>query len=277
MKRPKTNRTTTPLSKAEIALLRELLRDSGLAARLDDVPRSPARPWTGRPAEFEEAEECDRSPRASPRTARALGEARARHPRVWRIRVDLVGIRPPIWRRLVVPASATLHDLHIALQHAMGWTMTHLYEFEASGLRFMEPDPEGDDVGPVAHDSRIVILGELGLEVGDRFRYRYDFGDGWDHAIHVEGIGEYDLAQPVPMCLGGERACPPEDVGGVSGYEDLVRAMASPRHKRRGEFMEWLGRPFDSESFEPGWANVSLKGEQALWRRRMGGNRATRR
>ena len=245
-----------------------------LAARLEGLPPPPAHPWTGRPAEFEEAYDPSIPPKAGPRTARVLRAARARYPRVYRIHVELAGIRPPIWRRMMVAEGATLHELHLALQEAMGWRLSHLYQFTAGERHFMEPDPDGEDDRDDTFDSRIVLLGDLGLKEGDRLGYLYDFGDGWDHAIRVEGIGDHDPAQPLPACTAGRRACPPEDVGGTGGYQDMLVALADPKHPEHRSMLEWLGRPYDPEHFEPGWANEMLKREQALWRRRMGGPKA---
>jgi hypothetical protein len=241
-----------------------------LAARLEGAPPPPPHPWIGRPAEFEEAEDASLPPRPSRGTARVLREARARYPQVYRLRVALAGIRPPIWRRVVVAGGATLHELHIALQESMGWQMSHLYEFSMAGLRFTEPDPDGCDDVAETHDSRIVLLGDLGLSVGGRFRYLYDFGDGWEHDIRVEDIGDYDAAQPVPACIDGRRACPPEDAGGIGGYAEMLVALADPEHEEHESISRWLGGPYDPERFEPRFRSSILKREQALWRKRLG-------
>jgi hypothetical protein len=242
-----------------------------LAARLEGAPPPPIHPWIGRPAEFKEAADPSMPPRPDPRTARVLKEARARYPQVYRLRVALAGIRPPIWRRVVVAGGATLHELHLALQESMGWQMSHLYEFSVPGLYFLEPDPDESDDRAGIHDSRIVLLGDLGLSVGGRFRYLYDFGDGWEHDIRVEDIGDYDAAQPVPSCIDGRRACPPEDVGGIGGYAEMLVALADPEHEEHKSISRWLGGQYDPERFESRFANSMLKREQALWRKRLGG------
>jgi hypothetical protein len=241
-----------------------------LAARLEGAPPPPLHPWIGRPAEFEETEDASIPPRPSRRTARALREARVRYPQVYRLRVELTGIRPPIWRRIVVAGGTTLHELHLVLQESMGWRMSHLYEFSTAGRRFTEPDPDGYEDVVDTHDSRIVLLGDLGLSVRSRFRYLYDFGDGWEHDIRVEDIGDHDAGQPVPVCIDGRRACPPEDVGGIGGYAEMLVALADPEHEEHETISRWLECPYDAERFEPCAANLALKREQALWRKRLG-------
>ncbi len=169
---------------------------------------------------------------------------------VFRLKVTLQGSKPPIWRRMLVAGGASLHELHHVLQGAMGWTDTHLYEFEVRGARFTDPDASGEGLEPGEHDSRKVRLGELGLGAGQWFRYRYDFGDDWAHRIEIERVAPPEPGQKVPACLGGARSCPPEDCGGIFGYQEMLGALRDPSHAEHGTWKEWSGGKFDPEAFD---------------------------
>lgn len=89
------------------------------------------------------------------------------------------------------------------------------------------------------------------LVINDRILYQYDFGDGWQHHIEYEGLHEKQPTVQYPNCLAGERACPPEDVGGVPGYERFLNAIKTPRHPEHQSLLEWVGGKFDPEKFSP--------------------------
>ncbi len=89
--------------------------------------------------------------------------------------------------------------------------------------------------------------------------YKYDFGDSWRHAVRVEEVLAGDPKQRYPRCIGGARACPPEDVGGTPGYARFLRAIGDPRHPERQEYLRWLGGRFDPEAFDAGAVNPSLR------------------
>lgn len=93
-------------------------------------------------------------------------------------------------------------------------------------------------------------LDKLAAE-GDKFRYVYDFGDDWDHDVHVEKTLARSEVDEVPTCTAGRRACPPEDCGGTWGYEEFLIAIADPSHERHAELIEWNGGDFDPEAFDP--------------------------
>lgn len=163
------------------------------------------------------------------------------------IKVTLRRVRPPVWRRLVVPASITLHRLHTVLQEAVGWTDSHLHAFEAGGVRYAVPDPE--DWEPV-RDERRTRLSTVLREPGDQLRYEYDFGDGWEHDVVLEEVVAPAMAgEPAVRCLAGRRACPPEDCGGPSGYTQVLDALAHPDDPAHADLLSWLG-PFDPAAFD---------------------------
>ncbi|HEV7722363.1 MAG TPA: plasmid pRiA4b ORF-3 family protein [Iamia sp.] len=175
-------------------------------------------------------------------------------PLVCTLEVTLEGVQPPVWRRLEVPARASLADVHRAIQEAFGWADAHLHEFEADGIVYSEVDAE---LGTPARDEHTAVLGEV-ASLGATFRYTYDFGDGWEHAIRVEHITAAAEGERYPRCTGGSRACPPEDVGGPWGYGELLDVLADPGNDRHGELVEWLGGPFDPELFDRVAADAAL-------------------
>jgi Plasmid pRiA4b ORF-3-like protein len=172
------------------------------------------------------------------------------------LHVQLADIVPPIWRRLAVPGPRTLHALHGILQAAMPWQDYHLYQFEISGTRYEDPNP--DDRDPSIPDPRAFTLDHLGLVQGSQFQYTYDFGDDWLHDLTVEGVVPLPRDFMLPVCLSGARACPPEDCGGVGGYEELVAALRRPQSAAAREFRQWLGRVHDPEELDLAAINVRL-------------------
>lgn len=178
---------------------------------------------------------------------------------VFQLKVTLRGIRPPIWRRLLVPASYTLARLHDAIQAAFGWEDCHLHAFIVYGEEYGPRDPEG---GTEVRSER-VSLASLGLEAKDKFSYEYDFGDDWVHDITVEKALVSEETLPHPICVAGKRSCPPEDCGGTSGYEELLDAVADPTHPRHQEFKDWLDDDWDPEWFSVDYVNICLKGRFA--------------
>jgi hypothetical protein len=176
--------------------------------------------------------------------------------RLYLLHVRLAEIEPPIWRRVTVPGTRTLHALHGVLQAAMGWQDYHLYQFEIGETRYEPPDP--DDRDPTVPDPRAFTLDEVALEQGSRFQYTYDFGDDWHHDLTVEGVVPLLREVLLPVCLGGARACPPEDCGGVGGYDELVAALRRPKSAAAREYREWLGRVYDPEEVDLAAINVRL-------------------
>lgn len=175
------------------------------------------------------------------------------------IKVTLRGVRPEVWRRIVVPVSILLPDLHVVLQKAFGWTNSHLHAFEQGRKCFQPFNPDfdlGRDPGRVSDEAGFV-LGELLGRKGDELDYQYDFGDYWEHAVFVEEVLLGESSDPV-RCLAGARSAPPEDCGGASGYEGLLEALADPDHPEHGDLSEWVGDDFDPEAFDLAAVNRAL-------------------
>jgi hypothetical protein len=146
-----------------------------------------------------------------------------------RLRIVMREVRPRVLRVLDVPAACTLPELHDLLQVGLGWTDSHLHLFVTDQGQYGVPSDDWDD-GVVAEDD--VLLRAL----PSRFTYLYDFGDGWEHDVEVLGAGG-----PEPGCVFGEGACPPEDCGGTSGYEELLEVLADPTHEDHEHLSGWAG------------------------------------
>lgn len=173
---------------------------------------------------------------------------------IYQLRIALTGIVPPAWRRVQVPGAFTLDRLHRVIQYGMGWQDMHLHSFDIAGAQYGEPDPADE----LALQDEIDYRLDAVAAKGDSFRYTYDFGDWWEHEITVEDVLAAEPDERYPRCVDGERACPPEDVGGAFGYEELLEAMADPGHSRHDELRGWLGRELDPEAFDPVRASTLL-------------------
>lgn len=169
------------------------------------------------------------------------------------IRVTLTDSEPAIWRRVLVPATIRLDRLDHVIQAAMGWTNSHLHMFTKGEDSYGVPDPDF----PLL-DERKVTLRDLGEE----FEYEYDFGDGWTHTVVVEAVVKRSADVTYPACVAGERACPPEDVGGIGGYEELIEVLADPRDPEYEHMVAWMGlekgSDFDPSRFDANEANRRL-------------------
>jgi hypothetical protein len=167
---------------------------------------------------------------------------------VFQLKATILGIKPPVWRRVLVAESSTLLDLHNVLQGAFGWYDCHLHEFEIDGSRYGTDD--GETWGPPVKDERRTRLGRVARE-GTTMRYVYDFGDDWVHKVVVEKVLPADPKISYPVCIAGKRACPPEDCGGVWGYQQFLAAISDPDHPEHEEMLEWVGGAFDPEELDP--------------------------
>jgi hypothetical protein len=169
--------------------------------------------------------------------------------------VILAETDPPVWRRIQVPGSYTFWDLHVAIQDSMGWLDYHLHEFRVwnPAKRKIEdvgiPDDEGIGqphragwdvpVLPVVQDSDLPML------------YSYDFGDNWRHVVMFETYAMAEPATRYPRCVSGARKCPPEDCGGVGGFENFLEAIRNKRHPEHKSYLEWVGGSYNPEEFDP--------------------------
>ena len=171
---------------------------------------------------------------------------------LYEIKVVIKKIEPPIWRVIHVPSRTSLTRLHKILQKVMGWSNSHLHLFKVDGLLYGEPDPDWDYV----LDEAKLTLEEVFAGGKKSFHYEYDMGDCWVHEITLKKQIESEVSKPV--CIAGARACPPEDCGGPSGYQNLLEAISDPEHEEHETLLEWVGEGYDPEAFDLEIANISL-------------------
>ncbi|MGA2247450.1 MAG: plasmid pRiA4b ORF-3 family protein [Verrucomicrobiota bacterium] len=188
--------------------------------------------------------------------------------RLFQFKISLRGVTPPIWRRIQV-FDDTLDKLHEHIQAAMGWTNSHLHHFFIQGRRCGDPELLDDDVESFSGvDSTRTLISEL--LPADRapvsFEYHYDFGDSWVHDVQCEGSPAPQPGVEYPQCLEGERACPPEDVGGTGGYAEYLEALVDPSHERHREMLDWNG-PFNPNAFNPRLATHVMQEGIPDWRK----------
>ncbi|MGA3262921.1 MAG: plasmid pRiA4b ORF-3 family protein [Terracidiphilus sp.] len=171
----------------------------------------------------------------------------------FQIKVTLKNIKPPVWRRIIVAPDIKLNRLHDVLQIVMGWTNSHLHQFETPLGYIADPAFGLEET----ESSRKATLKSVLRGPRSSIRYEYDFGDGWNHQILLEKV--VDLDQPVlAFCLGGARACPPEDCGGPWGYANLLAILKDPKHPEHEEMSEWLDSGYVPESFDVEEVNKQL-------------------
>ena len=182
---------------------------------------------------------------------------RTRPVKLLQLKVELHGVRPKVWRRVLVKSSIRLSKLHQILIGLMGWEGYHLHEFDFVSGRYGVPDADWPDEA-LDDQSRI----SLGKALGDSasFTWTYDFGDHWVHMVRLERTEHAPamFAPHFPMCLTGAGACPPEDVGGIHAYEEFLQILSNPKHPEHQRMLEWVGRPFDPHHFDPAEAQARL-------------------
>jgi len=175
---------------------------------------------------------------------------------LYQIKVTLKGSKPPIWRRFEVTGDITLDKLHLILQVVMGWQNYHLHQFKIGHTYYGEPSQEFDFE---VKNEKKVQLQQVAPREKTKFIYEYDFGDSWEHELRIEKILPPPAEKHYPTCLNGARACPPEDVGGIWGYEDFLEIINDPEDPDHEELLEWIGGSFDPEAFDLAAINQSLK------------------
>jgi hypothetical protein len=190
-----------------------------------------------------------------------------------RLKITLDDVKPQVLRRIEAPLAIRLDRLHLALQAAMGWTNTHLYEIRAGDVGWGEPDPDYGD-GPLeARKARLAdVLEDIGAKT---LRYLYDFGDGWEHTIKIERIFETEAGVQYPRLIEAVGRCPPEDVGGPWGYAEFLEAVGNPKHKRHVEMTEWIGDNFDPKAIDVEAHTEELAALAKQWTRKTPAKRST--
>ncbi len=185
---------------------------------------------------------------------------------VFYLRAQLLGIKPVIWREFAILADCSLAHLHAAIQGAMGWYDAHLHVFIIDGKLYHEPDEDNNfDASSMPINSKFLDesqfkLGRL-LMVNDKFKYEYDMGDSWMHELTVINVDTLtNHKKPWAWLIDGDRACPPEDVGGILGYKNMVKALKTkPKSIEAKEYLEWLGYMYDPDNFNLKEANLFMQ------------------
>lgn len=187
--------------------------------------------------------------------------------KVYQFKITLIGIQPPIWRRIQVK-ECTLDKLHTYIQTAMGWSNSHLHHFKFDEQLFGNPLLMGGNFREKRYrDSTRTKLSDIMPHAHRklRFIYEYDFGDSWAHEVIFEERPYIMRNRKYPICLEGARACPPEDIGGVWGYDELIAALRNKRSKRHKEVLNWLG-PYNAEEFDPEEASNTMRKGLPEWK-----------
>lgn len=168
----------------------------------------------------------------------------------FQLKISLQGAKPPIWRRIQVPGSLDLARLHHVIQLAMGWQDAHLHQFLIDRTCYCQPEKEDTWRTSRPMDENKFTLQQLAPKLSPSFVYIYDFGDDWLHRITVEKVTEEGDIPVQPLLLAGRRACPPENVGGIPGYMEVLEILQDPEHERYKETKRWLGEDFDPARFQ---------------------------
>lgn len=169
-------------------------------------------------------------------------------PAIYQLKIFLDEITPRIWRRVLVPSDVTLLKLHDVLQAVMGWKDSHLHQYACQGQRYTDYLSEARDHN--SKDERKTRLDHVLLLPGQMLQYEYDFGDGWIHHVELEEITQNTDGKGFrPICLEGERNCPPEDCGGPGGYEEVLKAVTNPNDPEYEELAYWAG-DYEPEKFD---------------------------
>jgi hypothetical protein len=174
---------------------------------------------------------------------------------VFQLRLQLNDVDPIVWRRLIVPGSVRMAKLSEMLLAAMGWTNSHLHAFRVGDVRYgmnFDEYPDGE-----IDEKQVTVLGALRDE--RRFVYDYDFGDSWEHDVVIEDLSWTYFGLKFAVCIDGQNACPPEDVGGPWGYTEFLAAIVDPDHEEHESYLEWVGEPFDPARFDLASVNAALQ------------------
>jgi Plasmid pRiA4b ORF-3-like protein len=183
---------------------------------------------------------------------------------IYRIKITLEHVKPPVWRRIEVPGDITLARLHAVIQRVMGWDDYHMWSFQVGKTEYQTGSGETFDFagGPRPRSPAGTTLAQATEGRLISFRYWYDFGDDWFHAIKVERVANPEPGAVYPRCLEGARACPPEDCGGPWGYQNFLEAVMNSKHPEHEEMLEWIGGEWDAEAFDLDAMNKAIKPRQ---------------
>lgn len=158
-------------------------------------------------------------------------------------RIHLIGTEPLVTRTFTVSEKTTMYELHHIIQVVMGWTNSHLYQFNVGEEVIADTRMIDDEFGPVT-DVKGVMVTQLFTKVGTTVRYEYDFGDSWIHHLELMEISTHPIDEELPQIIGGENACPPENCGGTYGFKELIEILMNPEHPEYKSIKKWVGSTF---------------------------------
>jgi len=197
---------------------------------------------------------------------------------IYQFKIELLDIEPAIWRLIEVPSEYSFWDLHVAIQDSMGWFDCHLHSYKIysplskSSIEIGIPDGDFDTSVLPGWD---VPISQFFKEPGNEVSYDYDFGDGWSHRITLIGMYLKQNKKKLPRCIDGNRACPPEDCGGVPGYYNLIEIISDPTNEEFEEMTSWLSNhvknyyPYESDIFDA--KKVKFSNPKTRFKRAFGG------
>ena len=177
-------------------------------------------------------------------------------PNVYQIKITIKDIEPPIWRRIVIPSNITFAKLHKIIQAVFGWQDYHLFAFELADCIVDIPDPEfGGAYAVPEKNAKRVKIDDYMIE-GTSLIYSYDFGDNWEHEIIIEKVTEAEVSIHYPVYIDGARHRPPEDVGGIGGYENFLETINNPNHPEYDDMLVWAEKDTGGRKFDPQYFNI---------------------
>jgi len=164
----------------------------------------------------------------------------------YQFKIQLQGIsKPPVWRKFLIPENFSFHQFHLAIQNAFGWYNYHLYQFSEDGcrsdVRIQMPHEESEED---ELDSGKTKIKNYFKNAGNKMIYIYDFGDDWKHQVVLENITADKILKP--QCIGGKGKCPPEDIGGIPGFQRFLKLSKTPKNSEFKEMMEWMSLDADA-------------------------------
>lgn len=176
-------------------------------------------------------------------------------PEVYEFTITLSGTTPSVWRKVLAHEIIQLDELHLLIQMTMGWKDSHLYSFLINGKTYSGDEEFASEID--AETAEGVLLCDV-LGSTKVFQYTYDFGDNWVHYIEIKQVLEHDPRLNYPVCIGGANACPPEDCGGIHGFEELKETLSGPASEEQDELLAWVGGFYSPTTFDPNFVNQYL-------------------
>jgi hypothetical protein len=163
------------------------------------------------------------------------------------LRIEIDEVTPAVIRRVEVPITIRLDDLHFVLQLAVGWQNCHPFEFRAGATAWGLLDRDNPEASPLPADK--ATLADL-LACANTFRYDYVYGEEWGHTVELEGLAAVVPDAAYPRLVSAEGRCPPADIGGPVGYETFLQAIADPEHLHHEGMIEWDDPDFDPNTVD---------------------------